>query len=91
MSAGKAIGAAVILATFALVIVIMYNYGLLSVATTDVGVNLTGTQYQSAYNESINASQVGFSTLSTGSIVFGLLAVVSGLMVLFAVIPRNIG
>lgn len=89
MSAGKAVGIAMLLAVFALVIVVMYNYGMQSVATTDVGINLSGTQYQGAYNESVNASEVGFATLSIGSIVFGLLAVVSGLMVLLVVIPKG--
>lgn len=85
MSKSAAIGSFVAVAVLALVMIIIYQFGFMSTASTDLGVNLSGTSYQEAYNYSGNTSRVAFASFSFVPVFLGVLALVSALMLILYV------
>ena len=84
MSAKLAIGAFVMMCLLTFIVIFAYQFGLQGLGATDMGVNLTGTQYQSAYNASINTSIVAYSFVSWEGIIIGAVALVFLMLILAA-------
>lgn len=85
----KGIGIILSIVLFAVTLVIIYQYSMSSLAATDVGVNLTGTQYETAYDASVNTSIAAVS-LSQYPIMFvGMFAVLIALSTLIFMVMRK--
>ena len=89
MSKGAAIGGFVVLAILFLVLVILYQFGFTSTASTSIGVNLSGTTYQEPFNQSENTSRAAFATFSFLPMLVGVIALIFALMLMFYVAMRH--
>ena len=65
--------------------IIMFVFMTQSLGSTDMGVNLTGTVYHSAYNGSVNTSKAGVAFLSYAPPILGVAALVAVLFLVLAV------
>ncbi len=72
----------------AMILILMYMYSLQSLAATDMGVNLTGTQYIDQYNSSVNASKVGMSFVGFTPILIGSAGLLGALFLMFVAIKH---
>lgn len=88
MSKGVAVGGFVILAVLFLVLVILYQFGFTSTASTSIGVNLSGTSYQEAFNQSENTSRAAFATYSFLPMFVGVIALIFALLMMFYIVRR---
>lgn len=85
----KGIGIILSIVLLAITLVIIYQYSTSSLAATDMGVNLTGTQYESAYDASVNTSIAAVS-LSQYPIMFvGMFAILIALSTLVYIVMRK--
>lgn len=66
--------------------VIIYEYGITAQGSTDMGVNLSGTQYQQAYNASVNTSVVTYSFLQFQPMLLGIFALIIMVLLLASAI-----
>jgi hypothetical protein len=83
----KGLGILLSFVLLAVTLLLVYQYSMTSLASTDTGVNLTGTQYEGAYAASVDTSvaAVGISKyivlLVGGFAVLVALAVFVGIMI----------
>lgn len=89
MSKATAVGGFVVLVVLALMFIIIYQFGFMSTASSDIGVNLTGTSYQASYNQSGNTTRAAFATFSFLPILLGVIALIFALMLLFTIAMRR--
>ena len=61
--------------------IVIHQFGLAALGNTDAGVNLSGTQYQTPYNRSVNTSVAAFETTQFVPMTVGIVALVSMLLV----------
>lgn len=74
-----------VLSVLALSLIIIYQFGFMATASSDVGVNLSGTSYQDAYNQSGNTSRVAFASFSYIPMFAGIAALIFALILILAV------
>ena len=84
----SAVGGFVVLAVLFLVLVILYQFGFTSTASTSIGVNLSGTSYENAFNQSENTSRVAFSTFSFVPMFAGVFVLIFALLMMFYTVMR---
>ena len=89
MSKSAAIGGFVVLAMLFLVLVILYQFGFTSTASTSLGVNLSGTSYQTPFNQSENTSRAAFATFSMLPMLVGVVALVFALLMMFYMVAKR--
>ena len=61
--------------------IVINQFGLAALGNTDAGVNLSGTQYQAPYNNSVNTSVASFETTQFVPMTIGIVALASMLLV----------
>ena len=79
-----AIGAFVGMCLLVFVVVFGYQFGLQALGSTDMSVNLAGTQYQSAYNGSVNTSTVAYDFVAWQGMIIGVVALVFLVLIVFS-------
>lgn len=85
----KGIGIILSIVLLAVTLLIIYQYSMSSLAATDVGVDLTGTQYESAYDASVNTSVVAVSLSQYPVMLVGMFAVLIALSTLVFMAMRK--
>lgn len=85
----SSIGAVVSISVLALLMILGYQYSMQSVASTDMGVDLAGTQYQDAYNSSVNTSRVAYSFMAFLPQFLAVLAIIAVLMLMLVFASRR--
>lgn len=88
-SGGATVGTFLMIAVIAVSLIVIYEFGYMATASSDIGVNLTGTSYQHAYNQSGNTSRVAFETFSYLPLLGTIGAVAFGLLLLLAFLPKR--
>jgi len=86
---GKGVATFIVIAVLGLIMILIYQFGMMSVASSDVGVNLSGTTYQPAYNQSGNTSRVAFAAFGWAPVFLGVLALVFALLLIMAAVPKR--
>ena len=71
-----------IFAVIAIGAIVIHQFGLAALGSTDSGVNLTGTQYAAAYNSSVNTSVAAFEVVQFVPYLAGVIALVVMLLLL---------
>ena len=61
--------------------IVINQFGLAALGNTDAGVNLSGTQFSTPYNKSVNTSVAAFSTTQYIPFLVGIVALASMLLV----------
>ena len=87
--AGALIGGFVILSILFLVLVILYQFGFTSTASTSIGVNLSGTSYHEPFNQSENTSRTAYATFSMLPLLVGVMVLVFALLGMLAMAMRK--
>lgn len=85
----KGIGIILSIVFLAITLVIIYQYSTSSLAATDVGVNLTGTQYESAYDASVNTSITAVGLSQYPILFVGMFAILISLSTLIYIVMRK--
>lgn len=85
----KGIGIILSIVLLAVTLLIIYQYSISSLAATDVGVDLTGTQYESVYDASVNTSVVAVSLSQYPVMLVGMFAVLIALSTLVLMAMRK--
>lgn len=78
------ISAFLMLSLLAISSIIIYDYGFFAIGSSDMGVNLSGTQYRAGYNASVNTSVVTYSYLQFQPMLLGVIALAFMLLALAA-------
>ena len=86
---GKEIAAFIGILLLVFVVIFSYQFGLQALGSTDQGVNLTGTQYESAYNSSVNTSSAAYGFVSWEGYLLGIVALVFLVLLMFAPMIRR--
>lgn len=85
----KGLGIILSIVLLAVTLTIIYQYSMTSLAATDVGVNLTGTQYESAYDASVNTSITAASLSQYPIMLVGVFAILIALSILILMVMRK--
>ncbi len=87
----KGIGVLLIFVLLSAVLVIIYQFGVTSLASTDIGAQtaVAGTSYQSAYNASVNTSITVTKFQPYMLYLIGFFALIIGLVVLIGIVKKK--
>lgn len=77
------LGTFMIFMVLAVVATLGYEFGFMAVASSDQGVNLTGSTYQEAYNYSGNTTRVAYSFMSFLPLFLGVAALIFVLLLIY--------
>ncbi len=71
---------------FGLLVIIMVHYGNTIMASTDIGVNVTGTAYNETYSQEIHTTQISMRGLSIVPYLVGVAALIGAI---FLIMPSR--
>jgi len=85
----KGISIILSLVVLSVTLLLFYQFGMSSLASTDKGVDLTGTQYEQAYNSSVDTSIAAVNLAAYPLLLVGAFSVLVVLMLMIGMTSRK--